>query len=60
MDQYVGLYIIEEVVSTNAVKLNTIRIHPVVNVSWVVRYRELVKEQRVEKPKLVKVDSKEK
>jgi len=60
VDQYVGLYIIEEIVSTNVVKLNTIRIHLVVNVSWVVRYRELVKEQRVEKPKLVKVDSKEK
>jgi len=36
------------------------RIHPVVNVSWVVRYRKLVKEQKVEKPQLVKVDSKEK
>ena len=62
MDQYVGLYIIKEVISisTNTVKLNTMRIYPVVNVSWVVKYRELVKEQRVEKPKLVKVDSEEK
>jgi len=36
VNQYVGLYIIEEVVSTNAVKLRlltSIRIHPVVNVS---------------------------
>ena len=60
MDQCVGLYIIEEIVSTNIVKLNMMRIYLVVNVSWVVRYRELVKEQRVEKPKLVEVDSEEK
>jgi len=36
MDQYIGLYVIEEVVSTNAVKLRlptSSRIYPVVNVS---------------------------
>ena len=32
------------------------RIHPVVNVSRIVRYREPMKEQRVEKPKLVEVN----
>ena len=39
VDQYVGLYITDKVVSTNAVKLQLptlIRIHPVVNVSRVV------------------------
>ena len=39
VDQYVGPYIIEEVVSTNAVKLRlltSMRIHPVVNVSQIV------------------------
>jgi len=39
VDQYVGPYTIEEVVSTNAVKLRlpiSMRIHPVVNVSQVV------------------------
>jgi len=39
VDQYVGPYIIEEVVSTNAVKLRLptlMRIHPVVNVSRIV------------------------
>jgi len=39
VDQYVGLYIIEEVVSTNAVKLRlptSMRIHLVVNVSHIV------------------------
>ena len=36
--------------------LASIRIHLVINVSKVVRYREPVKGQRVEKPILVKVD----
>ena len=39
VDQYVGLYIIDEVVSTNTVKLQLptlMRIHPVVNVSQAV------------------------
>jgi len=45
VNQYVGPYIIKEVVSTNVVKLRLLtlmRIHLVVNVSWVVRYRKLV------------------
>jgi len=40
--------------------LASIRIHLVINVSKVVRYREPVKGQRVEKPILVEVDEKEK
>ena len=52
-------YTIEKIVSTNIVKLpTTMKIHLVVNVSWVIRYRELVKGQEVEK--LVEVDGKEK
>ena len=35
------------------------KIHPVVNVSKVVRYRELVKEYKIEKPKSVKVNREE-
>jgi len=35
------------------------RIHPVVNISRVVRYRELIKRQRVEEPKLVEIDKEE-
>ena len=49
----------EEVISENIVKLKlpvSITIHLVVNMSKVVRYRELIKGQRVEEPKLVKVD----
>jgi len=39
VDQYVGPYTIKEVVSTNVVKLQlptSMRIHPVVNISWIV------------------------
>jgi len=31
------------------------RIHPVVNVSWIVRYREQVEEQKVKKVKPIEV-----
>jgi len=51
VDQYIGLYTIEEVVSTNAVKLQLptlMRIHLVVNVSWIVQYKEQVKGQKKE------------
>ena len=49
MERYVGLYAIEEVVSSNAVKLqlpSLMRIHPVVNVSWIVRYKEQIKKEK--------------
>ena len=49
MERYVGPYAIEEVVSSNAVKLrlpSSMRIHPVVNVSRIVRYKEQVKGQK--------------
>ena len=58
MDQY-SLYTIEKVVSTNAVKLKLptiMRIHLVVSISQVVRYRKPVKRQKVEESKLVKVN----
>ena len=59
MERYVGLYTIEEVVSSNAVKLrlpNSMRIHPVVNVSRIVRYKEQVKGQKKEEGKPVEVE----
>ena len=43
MEKYVELYVIEKVVSSNAVKLklpSSMRIHPVVNISRIVRYKE--------------------
>ena len=58
-ERYVKPYKIEKVVSKNAVKLKLpglMRIHPVVNINRVVKYRKLVKEQRVEEPKLVEVE----
>jgi len=51
IERYVEPYMIEEVVSSNAVKLqlpSLMRIHPVVNVSWIVRYKEQVKGQKKE------------
>ena len=54
-----GLYGIEEVVSSNAVKLrlpSSMRIHSVVNVSRIVQYREQVKGQKKEEEKPVEVD----
>ena len=46
MERYVGPYAIEEVVSSNVVKLqlpSSMRIHLVVNISRIVRYKEQVK-----------------
>ena len=58
-ERYVGPYAIKEVVSSNAVKLRlpgSMRIHPVVNVSQIVRYKEQVKEQKKEEGKPVEVE----
>ena len=52
VDQYIGPYTIEEVVSTNMVKLRlltSMRIYPVVNISWIVRYKKQVEGQKKEK-----------
>jgi len=59
MERYVGPYVIEEVVSSNAVKLrllSSMRIHPVVNVSRIVRYKKQVKGQKREEGKPVEVE----
>jgi len=59
VDQYVSLYIIDEVVSTNIVKLQLptlMRIHPVVNISQVVRYRKQVERQKIKEMKLIEVN----
>jgi len=59
VNRYVGLYIINEVVSTNAVKLQlptSMRIYPVVNISQVVQYKEQVRGQKAEEVKLVEVE----
>jgi len=59
IERYMEPYEIEKVVSKNAVKLKlliSMRIHLVVNVSRVVRYREQVRKQKVEEPKPVEVE----
>ena len=59
MERYIGPYEIEEVVLKNIVKLKLlalVRIHLVVNISRVVRYRKLVKGQRVKELKPVEVE----
>ena len=58
VDQYVGPYTVEEVISTNAVKLQLLtfmRIYLVMNVSWIVRYREQVEGQKKEKGRPIEV-----
>ena len=59
VDRYVGLYTIKEVVSTNAVKLRlptSMRIHLVVNVSRIVRYKEQVEGQKKEEGKPIEIE----
>jgi len=59
IERYVGPYVIEEVVSLNAVKLrlpSSMRIHLVVNVSQIVQYKKQVKGQKKEEGKPVEVE----
>ena len=59
MERYVGPYMIEEIVLSNAVKLqlpSSMRIYPVVNVSQIVWYKEQVKGQKKEEGKPVEVE----
>jgi len=59
MERYVGPYVIEEVVSSNIVKLRLpilMRIHPVVNISQIVQYKKQVKGQKKEKRKPIEVE----
>jgi len=59
IERYVGPYAVEEVVSSNAVKLqlpSSMRIHPVVNISQIVCYKEQVKGQKKEEGKPVEVE----
>jgi len=58
LGQYISLYIINNVVSTNMIKLRlpTLIKIPVININWVIKYRELVKRQKVEEMKLIEVN----
>jgi len=59
VDQYISPCIIDEVVFTNAIKLRlliSMRIHSVVNISQIVRYKEQVEGQKVKEVKPVEID----
>ena len=59
MDQYVGLYIIEKVVSSNTVKLRlptSMRIHLVVNISQIVQYKKQVEGQKKKEVKPIEIE----
>jgi len=59
MERYVEPYEVEKAVLMNAVKLKlpvSMRIHLVLNISRIERYREPVRGQKVKEPKLVEVD----
>ena len=58
-ERYIGPYAIEEVVLSNAVKLrlpSSMRIHLVVNVSRIVRYKEQMKGQKKKEGKPIEVE----
>ena len=58
-ERYVGPYAIKEVVLSNVVKLqlpSLMRIHPVINVSQIVRYKKQVKGQKKKEGKPVEVE----
>ena len=62
-ERYMGLYEIKKVVSRNTIKLKLpalMRIHLVVNVSRIVKYKEPVKGQKIEELKPVEVEEVEK
>ena len=59
VDRYIGPYRIEKVVSINTVKLRlptSMRIHPVVNVSRIVQYKEQVRGQKKKESKPIEVE----
>jgi len=58
-ERYMGPYEIKEIILRNVVKLKlpaSMRIHLIVNISRIVRYRKPVRRQRVEEPKPVEVN----
>ena len=57
-EKFIGLYVVKKIVSENAVELElpvSLRVHPVVNVRRLVKYREQVEEQKKIPPPPVKV-----
>ena len=62
-EKFIGPYVVKRIVSENAVELGllvSLRIHPVVNVRRIVKYREQVEGQKKIPLPLVEVASKKK
>jgi len=61
-EHFVGPYRVKAIISSNAVELelpSTIRIHPIVNVSRIQRYKSQVEGQRKETPQQVVIEGEE-
>jgi len=59
---FVGSYKVKAIIFSNAIELelsSTIKVHPVVNVSRVQRYKSQVEGQRKEMPQLVVIEKEE-
>jgi len=59
MEKFIGPYVVKKIVSENAVELEllvSLRIHPVVNMRRIVKYREQVEGQKKIPPPPVEVD----
>jgi len=62
IERFVGLYQVKGIISANAIELDlptTVKIHPVVNVSRVRRYKDQVEGQKKEKPAPVVIEEEE-
>jgi len=62
MEQFVGPYQVKGIISTNAIELDlpsTIKIHIVVNINRVQRYRDQVEGQKREQPAPVIIEREE-
>jgi len=61
-ERFVGPYRIQKIISANVVELdlpNTVKIHPVVNVSRIRKYTSQVDGQRKETPKPIVIEGEE-
>ena len=62
IERFVGPYQVKGIISTNTIELdlpNTVRIHPVVNVSRVQRYKDQIEGQKKEQPAPVIIKGRE-
>ena len=61
-EQFVGLYQVKGIILTNIIELDllsTVKIHPVVNISRVHKYKDQVEDQKKEQPAPVVIKGEE-